>query len=69
MSHFRTKNQEKFNDLLIFYVNRFRINGGFFLALKEPRDERQHLLNYLRNFVLINEENAKLLNLTVDQLD
>jgi hypothetical protein len=58
-----TENRE-LDELILKFITRFRINGGFFLALKEPQDRRQHLLQRLTNSILTNKENAQKANLT-----
>ncbi|CAF0879925.1 unnamed protein product [Rotaria sordida] len=57
-----TENHE-LDELILKFVVRFRTNGGFFLALKEPQDRRQHLLRRLADSILIKKENVETTNL------
>jgi hypothetical protein len=57
------KNRE-LDELILKFIIRFRNNGGFFLALKERQDHRQHLLRRLTDSILINKEDAQRANLT-----
>ncbi|CAF2976613.1 unnamed protein product [Rotaria sp. Silwood2] len=52
------------DELILKFVVRFRINGGFFIALKEPQDRRQHLLRRLTDSILTKKENVEKANLT-----
>ncbi|CAF0936473.1 unnamed protein product [Rotaria sp. Silwood1] len=58
-----TENHE-LDELILKFVIRFRINGGFFIALKEPQERRQHLLRRLTDSILIKKENVEKANLT-----
>jgi hypothetical protein len=59
-----TKNIE-LDELILKFIIRFRDNGGFFLALKEPQNHRQYLLSRLTDSILSNQENAQKVNLTL----
>ncbi len=62
-----TENRE-LDELILKFVVRFRNNGGFFIALKEPQNLRQHLLQRLIDSILINKENAEKTNLTPSEI-
>ena len=51
------------DELIIKYVQRFRDNGGFFLALQQPEDHRKHLLQRLEESILINDNHRQTLRL------
>jgi hypothetical protein len=61
---FSTTENRELDELIVKFVIRFRNNGGFFLALKEPQGHRQHLLRRLTDSILINKEHAQKTSLT-----
>ena len=61
--HSTTENRE-LDELIMKFIIRFRNNGGFFLALKEPQDRRQYLLQRLTDSILTNKDNTQKANLT-----
>jgi hypothetical protein len=65
---YSTTENHELDELILKFVSRFRINGGFFLALKEPQDRRQHLLQRLTDSILTNEENTQKVNLTSTEI-
>ena len=52
------------DQLIVHYIVRFRSNGGFFLALKEPINQREYLLRRLTDSILTQQEYAQKTNLT-----
>ncbi|CAF1048430.1 unnamed protein product [Adineta ricciae] len=60
-----TKKNDALDELILKFVIRFRINGGFFIALKQPADHRQHLIQRLNDTILTNEDNIQKTNLTL----
>ncbi|CAF0894897.1 unnamed protein product [Adineta steineri] len=63
-----TTENPKLDELILKFIVRFRNNGGFFLALKQPQNHRQHLLQRLNDLILINKENTVKTNLTPTEL-
>ena len=61
------KNAE-LDELILKYIIRFRNNGGFFLALKQNENHREHLHKRLIDTILISNENAQKTNLTLDDI-
>ena len=65
----RTKDNGPLDDLILKFVERFRNNGGFFLALRQPQERRQHLLQRLADCILLHSDNARRANLTSNELN
>ncbi len=64
LEFFSTTENRELDELILKFLIRFRNNGGFFLALKEPQDHRQHLFRRLTDSILINKEYAQKTSLT-----
>ena len=60
-----TTANDELDQLILKYIIRFRNNGGFFLALKDPQYPREHLLRRLADTILLNQEYAQKANLTL----
>ena len=56
------------DQLIVHYIVRFRSNGGFFLALKQASNQREHLLHRLTDSILTKQEYAQKTNLTAAEL-
>ncbi|CAF1236333.1 unnamed protein product [Adineta steineri] len=63
-----TTENPKLDELILKFIIRYRNNGGFFLALKQPQTHRQHLLQRLNDLILVNKENTVKTNLTPTEL-
>lgn len=63
-----TTENSALDQLIVHYIVRFRSNGGFFLALKEPDNQRQYLLHRLTDSILTKQEYAQKTNLTPAEL-
>ncbi|CAF3675234.1 unnamed protein product [Rotaria socialis] len=63
-----TAKNNELDDLILKFIVRFRINGGFFLSIKEPQNRRQYLLRQLTNSILISKDNIEKANLTPNDI-
>lgn len=65
----RIESNPGLDELILKYVCRYRTNGGFFRALKEPLNHREYLLKRLTGRILQDSNNAQKANLTPNDID